>query len=193
LAAAQRLARTLDLRTHGDVTTLLARANQAVNTIGSTTRWVANRAVNEGAQAVADAAGVKRMWVAERDACLTCLAYAGNLADPGAPFPAGLTFGDSSVVKHPLMAPPAHPNCRCRVQPWLGTEPQFGVELPTALKREAQRSVLRGDSDYASRPAKQRAADRLLKTGLSGLPDIVKIRARRKVRAGPKVWKPAKR
>jgi hypothetical protein len=193
LAAAEAHARAADLRRFSDVTTVMAKAQQAVNSVSAAARWASNRAVNEGAAAVADAAGVPRLWVAEAGACLTCLAYAGELAQPGEPFPAGLTFGDSSTVTEALDHPPAHPNCRCRIQPWYGTEPSFGIELPTALKREAQRAVLRGTSDHASRPAKLRAADRLLKTGLSGLPDTVKIRARAKVKAGPAAWKPAKR
>jgi len=192
-AAARKLADTGPLRRYSDVTAMVAKAQQAVNQVESTARWVANRAVNEGARATAEAADAPVLWLAERDACLTCLAYAGHLAEPGQPFPAGLSFGDSSTVTDPIDGPPAHPNCRCRLQPWFGTEPQFGIQLPQALQREAQRSVLMGASDYASRLAKLRAADRLLKTSLSGLSDTVKIRARRAVRAGPTSFKPAVR
>lgn len=193
VAAARKAAEGMRLRRYRDATAVLAKANQAVNNVSRAARWAANRAVNEGVRAAADAEGAPALWLAERDACLTCLAYAGEIAEPGEPFPAGLTFGDKSTVPERIYSPPAHPECRCRLQKWYGTEPEFGVQLPNALRREAQRSVLRGDSDYASRPAKMRAADRLLKTQLSGLPETVKLRARKKINDGPAAWRPAVR
>jgi len=193
IAEMQQQAAAADLRTFGDVTTVIAKGQQVVNKAQAAAAWAANRAVNEGARAVADRSKSPVLWVAEPGACLTCLAYAGHLAEPGEPFPAGLTFGDKSTVDEPIDGPPAHPWCRCRLQPWYGTEPQFGVELPTALKREAQRQVLRGKSLYASRPAKLRAADRLLKTSLSGLPEHVKLTAAHKVQAGVMAWALPKR
>lgn len=192
-AAARKYAAQANVARYSDVLTVVAKAQQVVNQVESTARWVANRAVNEGAAAVADAAGVPRLWISFRDACPTCLRYSGELAPSGEPFPAGLTYGDRSTVTAPIYAPPAHPSCRCRVVPWFGTEPQFGVQLPQALTREAQRSVLRGASEYASRPEKLRAVDRLLKAGTSGLPETVKLRARRLVAAGPQAFRPAKR
>lgn len=179
--------------TYRDVTTIAGRAAQVVDHVAASTRWIANRTVNDGAAQVADADHVARLWVAERNACLTCLAYAGELAAPGEPFPAGLSFGTTSTVQAALYGPPAHPNCRCRIQPWYGQDEPFGIPLPQALQREARRSVLSGASDFASRPAKLAAADRLLKTALVGLPDTVKLRAAVNVRAGVGAWRPAKR
>lgn len=193
VAAAQRFAAGTDLRRWGDVTTVLAKATQAVNAVAAGTREAANKAINDGARAAAEADGAQVLWIAERNACLTCLAYSGELADPGEPFPAGLTFGKTSTVKVPILSPPAHPNCRCRMQPWYGQDEPFGVPLPSALRREAQRSVLRGDSDYASRPAKLNAAGQLLAQGTSGLPDSVKLRAQMNVAAGLLAWRPAAR
>lgn len=193
VAALRVYANALQPATWADVTTVAAKAQQAANHVAAATRWIANRSVNDGATAVADSDGAQRLWVAERDACLTCLAYSGQVADAGEPFPAGLTFGKTSTVTAPLAGPPAHPNCRCRVQPWYGQDEPFGVPLPVALAREAQRSVLTGASESESRPAKLGAADRLLKTGLSGLPETVKLRARQKVAAGVRGWRPARR
>lgn len=193
IADARAYVERADPGSYRDVTLAVAKSAQVATRAEAAARWLANRAANEGAAAVADANGAQRMWVAERDACLTCLAYSGRLAEPGEPFPAGLTFGDKSTVTAPLYSPPAHPNCRCRIQPWYGSEPSIGVQLPQALQREAQRSVLRGDSDFASRLAKLSAADRLLRRATSGLPETVKLRARRNVNAGPVAWRPAKR
>lgn len=200
LADAADFAANSRLDRYPDVTAMLAKANAAANRAEATTRWVANRSVTEGITAAAEHQGVPRMWVAERDACLTCLAYAGHIVGPGEQFPAGLTYGGSWEVREPLEGPPAHHNCRCRLTPWLGTEPPYlGVQLPTALKREAERSVLTGASAYASQAARLRAADQLLKTKLSGLPESVKKRARgdvdrgyftRQVRAGTYPKKP---
>lgn len=182
VARAVRFAETMPVRSWAEASVPLAMAGRAVTTAESTTRWVANRAIAEGSSAVAQLAGVGRMWVAERNACLTCLAYSGEVAPAGHPFPAGLTFGKTSSVKEPLWFPPAHPNCRCRVKPHLG--PGGGVDISTALKREAQRSVLRGDSAHDSRPARLRAAERLLDAGLVGTSETAKKRARRAIAAG---------
>lgn len=189
MAAARKAAESANLRRYRDVTAVLAKASQAVNNVSKAARWAANRAVTDGVLAVAGESSAAVLWIAERDACLSCYAYSGLLAEHGELFPAGLTYGKTSTVKEPVDGPPAHPNCRCRIQVWYGTEPRFGVELPTALKREAERAVLRGDSNFASAPAKMRAADQLLATGLSGLPDTVKLKARRKVQAGPGAWR----
>ncbi|HWB36092.1 MAG TPA: hypothetical protein VHA75_08715 [Rugosimonospora sp.] len=176
-------AQVLPVDSYPRVVTVTAKASGAVRRVEATTRWVANKAVNEGSAAVAEAHGVSRILVTEVGACLTCLAYAGHVVGPGELFPAGLTFGDYSTVKEPFTAPPLHPHCRCHAEPYLGHSPSFGVSLPNTLQREALRQVALGRSQYASEPARVRAADRLLHTPTS-LPDIVKIRARRAVQAG---------
>jgi hypothetical protein len=183
LADAVRVARVLPVDTYPRALTAAAKATSAVHRVEATTRWVANKAITEGTTAVAEAAGVGRLWIAEPGACLTCLAYAGEIAGPGENFPAGLTFGDYSTVSEPLDGPPAHPNCRCRTEPWLGTSPDFGVSLPNTLRREALRQVALGRSDYASDPAKVRAADRLINSPIA-LPDIVLTRAKNAVARG---------
>jgi hypothetical protein len=183
LRAAVLAAQHLPLNSYPRIVAAASKAGQAVNRVEATTRWVTNRAVNEGTATVAEAHGVARMIINEPGACLTCLAYAGEIAEPGEDFPAGLTFGDYSTVKEPFDSPPLHPNCRCKCVPWVGASPEFGISLPNALRREAERQVALGRSDYASERARLRAADRLLQTP-TGLPEIVKIRGRNAVRTG---------
>ena len=122
------------------------------------------------------------VWVAERNACPSCLAYQGHVVKPGQPFPAGLTYGDAPIKPYgKLIGPPLHPNCRCELE--LTDLKAGSIDLP--LAREAARSVARGLTDYASEPAKIRATRRLLaradKAGL--LPKSVVERAKRNVAA----------
>lgn len=162
-----------------EIAAALGKASHAARRAESTTRWAVNRAINEGVLAQADRAGISTLWVSERNACFTCLAYAGYVTAPGVPFPAGLTFGDRSTVKEPIMAPPAHPNCRCRIETWHGSTDDVGpAELPAVLKREAERTVLRGATDFESNPAMFRALERLLARGVA-LPKSVRERAER--------------
>jgi hypothetical protein len=152
-----------------------------------TARWCVNRSANRAREAVARQLGGDLLWVAERDACLHCLAYAGEVTKPGTPFPAGLTFADKPLKPSgPVPYPPLHPNCRCHVQPWLGTREGSGtdVELPDALKREARRSVVLGTARPSeSETARLRAADRLIKSGAQ-LPASVVARGRHAVKTG---------
>lgn len=138
------------------------------------------RAATEGATAVAEQTGAARMWVAERDACVACLAYAGvtTMVDV---FPVGLTFGDKPLVPPgPLVGPALHAHCRCAIEL---IDPN-DTAIPAALKREAKRSVLRGFSlPSESEQARLRAADRLL-SQYPGLPKTVEAYARRAVQRG---------
>lgn len=137
-----------------------------------------NRGGNEGSTAVADAAGLPTVWVAETDACLECLAYSGRVADPGEDFPGGLTYGAKSYNTEPLPYPPEHPNCRCTV------EPLNDQSYADTLRREADRSVLRGFSlENESMKARVDAASRLLKDGVTA-PASVKAYARASISAG---------
>jgi hypothetical protein len=174
LAAAQAMAHNGPLRRHSDLVALAAMANKAANRVDNTARWLTNRGGNHGVDLVALQLDAEKLWIAERDACLTCLAYSGHTVEAMGEFPAGLTFGDKSTVRWPIPGPPAHPNCRCRLQVWLGSEEGVGpVEMPEALRREAQRSVARGWSEYASEPARLRAASRLVQQGATLLPKSV--------------------
>lgn len=188
LAAVRRattLSRTVRPTRHADTTVVVAAAHRAVTAAETGARSLINRSIAAGVAAVAEQEQAARIWITERDACLTCLAYAGEIAEPGQPFEPGLTFGDRSTVTEPLDGPPAHPNCRCRQQLWIGAD-RLGIDLPVALKREAARAVLRGTSGHASEPAKVRAADRLLHRPalILGIPESIKTRARADVRRG---------
>jgi hypothetical protein len=137
-----------------------------------------NRAGNEGATAIADAAGLPTVWVAETNACVACLAYSGIIAQPGKVFPGGLTYGAKAYHRDPVETPPRHPHCRCTV------EPLHDASYAAALRREADRSVLRGFS-LASESMAVRidAADRLVRHGVDA-PKTVIAYARRSIKAG---------
>jgi len=175
------------LVTEDDANVIASLTVKVATDAKGTVRWAANRAVNEGSSAYAEEAGHRRVWVAERDACLHCLAYAGQVAEPGAHFPVGLTFASRPLKPPPdgLPNPPLHPNCRCRVWPYRGGDPvleahQPNANIATALAREARRSVLKGWSAFASTPERLRAAERLLAAG-AALPKSVQQRAARDV------------
>lgn len=125
------------------------------------------------------------VWIAERAACLTCLALSGQVANPsiGEWFDEDATFDKRPMEVWPpgssLMGPPRHPHCRCRLRIIAATN----TMLPDALAREARRTVARGWSDFASHPARLSAADRLLAAG-ARLPVSVQSRAAQDVARG---------
>lgn len=186
LAHAREMARTLPLKTVSDATRVTATATGAVNGARRDARWAATRSLSEGTARAAVQVGMRLLWVPERDACLHCLAYAGQVVVPGALFPAGLTFADKPLTLPAVPYPPRHPGCRCRVELYAGPDARndrSAHDEASVLKREAQRSVARGLSDYASEPARLRAADRLIRRG-AFLPPTVIARAARDVRRG---------
>lgn len=174
LAKAQKLARAgADL--HAVTAPLIAHGN----TIGARVTEAVNRAGNEGSTAIADAAGIPTVWVAETNACVRCLKYSGRVAQPGEDFPGGLTYGRPKYADNgPLPHPPLHPHCRCTV------EPMRSREYASALRREADRSVLRGFSlESESMGTRVDAAERLLRTSPDA-PKSVLAYARSAVRRG---------
>lgn len=178
-------ARSLPMTSLRDLNTVAAHATRAISRSEATVRWVTNRAINEGSVAVASEAEADLLWVAERDACLHCLAYSGLTVKVGQDFPAELTYADKPL---PWAAPypPRHSGCRCRLRPWgglPGTVDMSDPEFPSALQREARRSVVRGSSSFASVPARLRSADRLLRAG-ANLPKTVIARAKKALKAG---------
>ena len=173
LRKARRLARA-----GADEATILAPVSAARNTLERATTTLVNRAGNAGTTAVADAARLSTVWVAETNACVTCLAYSGRVAKPGKAFPAGLSYGRRSTVAEPVDHPPAHPNCRCTV------EPLNAPEYAEALRREADRSVLRGFSlESESMATRIDAASRLLERGVEA-PKSVKAYAAAAIKRG---------
>lgn len=174
LETAQKLARagadaqavTAPLLAHA--TAIKGRVIEAVNMAG-----------NEGTTAMADAAGVPTVWVAETNACVRCLKYSGRIAKPGENFPGGLTYGRPKYATNgPLPHPPLHRFCRCVV------EPMRSREYAKALRREADRSVLRGFSlESESMSVRVDAADRLLKAKVNAPKSVIAF-AKSAVRRG---------
>lgn len=158
--------------------TIVERARDDLRAIGTAeVNSTAARASETTARSLG-APGV--VWVAERDACVNCIALSGQVARIGQPFDGSLTWGDKALQWSGFSGkPPRHPHCRCRLIPWDG-----GQETPNALKREAERSIARGWSlPSESNAARLRALDRLLRQG-TGLPPSVVRRARQALAAG---------
>lgn len=164
----------------------------AVAAVGSVTKGV-NRAkaiarteVNSqhsaGVRAVSEKYAEGRIWVAERDGCVHCLAYAGQIAWNGESFPTGRTFGEKPLGwADELPDPPLHPNCRCETVPH---RKEFGTSFSEALEREARRSVAKGwRVESESEAVRLRAAESLLRRG-ADLPASVQDQARRAVQEG---------
>jgi hypothetical protein len=191
IRTALKLAQHGPLRRYGDVQAVLGMARKALNRADSTATWVVHRAHNEGvARAVERAASrgtqVVMLWRAERGACVFCLSLAGALAGPGEAFQPIVEVADpSQIPDHPVHEPPAHPWCRCKLEAWYGpTEADLtAVDLPVALRREAQRSLASGAAK-GSRPNLLRAAARLLDVADLLIPKTVRKRARHAVEAG---------
>lgn len=165
-------------RTGADPATVLASVFGAANTLERDVATLVNHAGNMGTTAVADKLGYPTVWIAETNACVECLAYSGRVAAPGKQFPGGLTYGAKSYNRGPIDVPPRHPRCRCTVEPLVSRE------YADALRREADRSVLRGFS-LESEPMRVRvdAAARLLDNGVDA-PKSVIAYARNAVRDG---------
>lgn len=185
---------------------VLAPAQTAVSDVEQAAKTTTNDALNQGVADVTAKVGGHLLWVAERTACVSCLALSGRVADSDGHFDWTLTFGKKAYphkveneagewVEAPLEHPPRHRNCRCRVTPYMGLDITDPVGLPVALRREAERSVLNG---YAlpseSEGVRRDAADRLLaRVGMAknsrspsgwAVPQSVKERAERAIRKG---------
>jgi hypothetical protein len=191
-AVAERRDRALALlrpnrvRRWSDVQTGIGAARSVTSAVRTHITTVVGEAVNEATQAAADHNGEKKLWIAERDACVNCAAYAGLTVAAGAKFPAGLSWDPNQRGRgEEVDAPPLHPNCRCRIVAWADSWALEGViTFPEAMRREARRSVARGWSlPTESGAARIRAARELLRTG-AGLPKSVEEFAALAVRAG---------
>lgn len=164
----------------------VGRARGVVGRLKAAITHTVNEAVNEGIAEQIRQAGAKKVWVAERDACVRCAAYSGHVADEDADFPGGLSWDPKQRGQgEPLAGPPLHPHCRCRLAPWDDEWAVPGVpSMPEVLQREARRSVARGWSlPTESNAARIRAARELIRTG-PRLPKSVVEFASDAVRAG---------
>lgn len=153
------------------VLTGLGAARRTVTLIRRTVAWAIHRAINGGAAQTADHYGARALWVAEPDACVICLAYAGRISTQDGRFPGGLSMDPASrsTGTAALDGPPAHIRCRCRVVPWMPDWDTGPGSLPALLRDQAWRSVAAGRSRPSeSRAARRRAAQALLaRRGLS--------------------------
>lgn len=191
LRQALTLAKHGPMGRYGEVMAVIGAAKKALNRADSSAVWVVHRAHNEGRSRGIDrlaAAGgrVWLLWRAERDACAFCLSLAGALADPGEAFAPVVDVADpSQVPPFPVMAPPAHPWCRCVLDWWVGHAPDEldPLDLPHALRREAQRSLAYGQAQ-GSEPNRMRAAKRLLEVADLLIPKTVQKRAKKSLAAG---------
>lgn len=169
-----------------------AVAVQAIRNADATLGDTIHRSYADASHHAAEQDGVWRIWKAERNACSTCLAYAGYAIAPGKLFPTDLTFGDRPINWRGFTGTgaPRHPYCRCIAVPI----DQAGIAaLGAALRREAQRSIIKGFAlPSESVAARARAADRLLKRG-SVVPRSVQDAAARRLADGTFITGPVPR
>jgi hypothetical protein len=164
------------------ITTGIAMAGRSVNTVEIVASQVVVKGVDQGQRATAKKNDAVRIWKAERDACLHCLAYNGEVSTAGGGFAGGKTFGKKPATKPgSITNPPEHPRCRCTTGIYIQRNDPDGL-VPEALKREAERSIIKGwtlpsESDAARRAA----AEKLLALG-TDLPKTVESEARRRLR-----------
>jgi hypothetical protein len=187
LAQAARLATSLDMARRGNLMAVVGRTSSGLALVEGHARWTANEGINAGTAQVARATDLNLIWVAERGACLHCLAHAGWVAEPGDPFPA-VSFDPLAKGVPAVTWPPLHPNCRCQVRTYDGPpgppdRERARTDPAARLAAEARRSVVYQWTDHASGVAAQRAASALLQVG-ADLPRTVEERARRRLRAG---------
>lgn len=184
LREAAKLARE-GIRTDTDAAALASKVKKAKARAEGAARWTANEGINAGTSDVARKMDLRLVWVAERNACLHCLAHAGYVVEPGQLFP-GLSFDPEANNIPAVEFPPLHPNCRCQTRTTdapAGPAPRDRSSLNPAarLAAEARRSVVYQWTNYASNPAMMRAAEALLSAG-ADLPASVEKRARAELR-----------
>lgn len=170
-------ARTL-ARSGADIELALAPLFGAAAKVKRDTTSLVNSAGNAGVVASATAAELEVVWVAETNACVHCLAYSGRVVAAGKAFPKGLSYVGTNPYAAPGKHPPLHPNCRCTL------EVLNDSSYAEALRREADRSVLRGFSlESESMRVRVEAARRLLEDGVDAPKSVIKY-AEQQVAAG---------
>lgn len=171
-----------------EVANVVARAMQAATGAERIAHWVVNYAANQGARDVAAKLGFQRVWIAERDACVVCLALSGTVSVEGR-FKPNATYGRKPMpvwpAGAPLLQPPRHPWCRCRCEVWRGSVPGYtGPDLPAALRREAERSILTGWRRDSEQESVRLAAAKQVLRRRSTLPASVQHRAQLAIARG---------
>lgn len=183
------MAESLPFERKADLHAVMGKLRQTVARAEGSARYTANEGINAGAATVAHAQGLNLIWVAERNACLDCLAHAGWVVEPNGWFPPGLSFDPlrAGIVRAVRWAP-LHPNCRCQVRSYDGpvgapNVDRSRVDPAARLAAEARRSTVYQWTDYGSGAARRRAAEALLQAG-ADLPRTVERRARQALRRG---------
>jgi hypothetical protein len=164
----------------------LGAARAALPAVRAHVAWVVNTAIHEGLDAVVRAVAPLRVWVAEADACVRCLAYTGRVVKADEPFPGGLSWDPRQrrARAAAVDGPPLHAHCRCRAVPWSNAWHPDGVPFPEALRREAERSIGYGRARPSeARAVRLRAARELLRAVDDLLP-AVETTARTAIRNG---------
>lgn len=155
----------------GDLAAVQQRAAgtaKATLILERTTRTTFNAELNQGVTDAAREVGAQLVWVAERDACVVCLALSGDVVEPGGVFDWRKTFGakayepraynaDGELVTVGLERPPRHPNCRCRLSPWLGHDAAAAMAVTHDWKVAEAEAILYGDH-VAAQAARDAAA-----------------------------------
>lgn len=191
-ARIQRAAAALpDAHTSTDLGNVMGLATRAPDDLALAAQWLLHHTANAATREESIRAGARLLWIAERDACVVCLALAGHTvnAAEGEGFDEDATFGPGRPPSvwppdEPLMGPPRHPHCHCQTVVYFGV--QAGQpDLAASLRREAKRSILRG----FSRPSESQrtrivAAERLLNNGAADMPKSVRAYAATAVKAG---------
>jgi hypothetical protein len=167
------------LASGADTETAAAPIFQASNIAAARVVTQIHSAANTAATTVGEATGSPMVWEAERDACVYCLALAGEVVEtPGTPFPPADLYAPVPASGWTVEHPPLHPYCRCQLAILVDQSYADG------LKREAQRSILRGFSlQSESQAVRLRAAERLLARDPVA-PKSVKDYARKAIKAG---------
>lgn len=189
---AVKLLKTAEAPVH--VQAALRVAHSAVGAVATGAEYAVNSAANSAPRRIALELGQRLVWVAERDACVVCLALSGEVIDPGAgeAFDEFATFGKPGSAMAvwppgmPLTGPPRHPHCRCITQVWNGTANPSVDDWPTRLRHEALRSIAKGWSlPSESQRVRLYAAERILRSGRAGqLPKSVRAEAESAVGRG---------
>ncbi len=175
VARAQRLARA-----GADAAAIAAPVLGFARSLRAGVSDAINRGAGDAVRSSATAARVAVVWVAETNACVHCLALSGTIAPARGAFSSSATYGRKAppVIGGPLRSPPRHPYCRCTL------EPLVAPEYAAALRREADRSVLRGFSlESESMAVRVDAAERLIAGGVDAPKSVIAF-SRRAVRAG---------
>lgn len=148
-----------DASEKADVIAAVTTATSGLNNVSMASRWMTNAAANESLHRVADASpDLTTLVRPERNGCVDCLGKAGTTAKP-----------------------PFHPRCRCTT---LVLERESAKAVAEGLKREAERSILRGWSlPSESEAVRLKAARALLARG-TNLPKSVQAYARTAINRG---------